>query len=122
MRLLSIFLLITFCFFAVFGLYIPMMSHGGHDEGCLMSLGAAALCAVPLAHLQNWQAAFTAIFMELLTLWAAMLLIRARFDLFDSDVASYRYGLILRRTPARPTLFQELYSDGILNRKEPHFS
>lgn len=87
-----------------------------------MSLGAIAVCAVPLAHLQNWQAAFTAILLEILVLWTAALLVRARFDVFDSDTALHGFGLALRRTPARPTLFQELFSNGILNRKEPHFS
>ena len=111
-------LLTAFIVAAVFGLYLPMMGHAGHEVGCPFSPGGTALCGVPLAHLEHWQGAFTAVFGEILVLLSVLVLVFfRRHDLFDPDIGTRDSYRLLQRVPVHPTLFQELFSQGILNPK-----
>src|SRR3989344_3251825 len=88
MRAYAIPILIAFCLATVFGLYLPTMSHAGHDTGCIFAQGGTLICAAPLAHLEHWQAAFTAVLVELVILFTLVLVFFMRYDLFDPDVIS----------------------------------
>ncbi len=112
-------ILIAFCVAAVFGLYMPMASHAGHEAPCPFAPGGTALCAAPFAHLEHWQSAFVAVFVEVFVLFVLAVVFFSRYDLFDPDVRRYPTYRILNRIPMRPSLFQELFSQGILNRKAP---
>ncbi len=116
-RLLASIIIFAFVVAAVFGLYIPMMEHG---MGCPFMQGGTALCTVPLAHVEHWQSAFTATLIYLLALYAAALLFIVRMDLFGIADHQYERYRLRERIPMGPTLFQELYSRGILNRRELH--
>ena len=118
-RTYTLSLLIVIILVAVFGLYIPFVGMMGHDMGCPLSFGGATLCPAPLAHLSYWQTAFAATLVELLILCALAV---ASFALFDfsqqKDTERKRYHLHIY-IPLRPTLFQELFAQGILNRRAP---
>ena len=72
-----------------------------------------------LEHMQHWQSALATILAEILTLCALVLFFRKPFLAFLSDTKQTRWYTRIRM-PDRPTLFQELFARGILNRKEPH--
>ena len=122
MRTYAIPILIAFCVAAVFGLYLPTTGHAGHEEGCIFAPGGTAICAAPLAHLEHWQSAFAAVLVELLLFFTLSLIFFTRYDLFDPDVGRHATYRPPKFAPIRPSLLQELYSDGILNRKEPYRS
>lgn len=118
---IAVLLLTAFIVAAVFGLYLPMMGHAGHDVGCAFSPPGTALCSAPVAHLEHWQAAFTAVLGVILVLLSVLVLVFfRRHDLFDPDVGVYETHVVLDRAGARPPLLQELFSNGILNRKEAY--
>lgn len=116
---LALILLAAFIALAGFGLYMPMTNHTGHNVDCPFAPGGTALCAAPLAHLKHWQESFTAILVQtLLFVGAALIFINIQgfFPKLDPQYQRYR---LRTHTPIRPPLFQELYSQGILNRKAP---
>ncbi len=115
-------LVVAFVVVAVFGLYVPAMGHAGHSTSCPFSLGFAVLCA-PMTHMKHWQDALVATLVEALVFVGFVaLLFFARHELFDPDVGRFAPLRVRSRTSDRPLLFQELFSDGILNRKEPYVS
>ncbi len=108
-------LLGVFVFVAVFGL--PMLlSNTEHHVGCPLHGAGAVMCeSTILEHFSIWQAMFAS-FLALFV-----------FVCFGGAVVSTipepslnRVRIRCRRAPARPTLLQELFSSGILNRKEPY--
>lgn len=112
-------LVFAFVLTAVFGLYLPSMEHVGH-EGCPFAAPvSAAVCAAPLAHLGHWQSSFTAVLSELFVLAAAVFFLVAWFGFTARQDAQFVRYRLRKRMPRRPTLFQELFARGILNRKEP---
>ena len=117
-RLIPSLVLSAFVLLAVFGLYFPTMEHRGH-EGCPFAPGAAAVCVAPLAHLEHWQSSFTGILAEIFVLVGAALLLVFGFVLTSKIDAQFKRYRLRERIPIRPALFQELFSRGILNRKEP---
>ena len=64
--------------------------------------------------------AFAAILAEILALCAlAIFFFKRPLLAVITDTSQVRWR-VRKRTPVRPTLFQELFAQGILNRKEPH--
>lgn len=119
-RLIANILLAALIIGAVFGLYLPMMSHAGHEAGCPFTPGGTAVCTTPLAHLKHWQSAFAAVLADILILLAfAFFSIRAEF--FKPPERQIATFAVRKRGPERPTLMQELFSDGILNCKESYY-
>ncbi|RJQ33761.1 hypothetical protein C4568_03870 [Candidatus Parcubacteria bacterium] len=116
-RIAAIALIVLFILFAVFGLYMPTAAH--HHAMCPFAAGIVLLCSTPLAHLSHWKAVFVMVLTEVLLLAALIILV------FSSGIVhlplddKYKRYRLLRRIPVRPTLWQELFSQGILNRKEP---
>lgn len=114
---IGILVLSAFILIAVFGLYMPV--HIGHETGCPFSPGETAMCASSLSHLEHWQSAFVAVLVQLLTLIAVAVVFFVLSKPFANRSPQYERYRLLERVPVRPPLFQELYSRGILNRKEP---
>ncbi len=112
-------LLIAFILMAGFGLFMPIMSHGGHEMDCPFAPGGTALCAAPLAHIKHWQDAFVTILVETLLLVGIALAFIKSLNFFPTLDPQYERYRMRARIPIRPPLFQELYSQGILNRKAP---
>jgi len=113
--------LTVFVLVAVFGMPL-ILSTPMHHGGCpFMSMSdQPIICsAETLLHMKHWQSAFATVLAEILVLVALVLLFfRKPFSaLIDTGQMRWRAQ---RRTPKRPTLFQELFMRGILNRKEPH--
>jgi hypothetical protein len=117
-RLITSFVLSAFVLLAVFGLYLPTMEHMGH-ESCPFAPGEASACVAPLAHLEHWQSSFTGILAEAFVLIGVALVLVLGFALTPKTDAQFERYRLQERIPIRPTLFQELFSRGILNRKEP---
>ena len=92
-----------------------------HEIGCPFAMGQTAICATSvLEHLQHWQIAFASIFAELLVI-AALALVAVRYwELAALPEPSFARIRLRSCAPNKPTLFQELFSRGILNRREAY--
>jgi hypothetical protein len=101
------------------GMYMPMGTGGDHGPACPFASMHGALCNAPLSHISFWQGLTTAVVLELLLLCFVFALVGTRHTLFERDVGSFSGTSALERVSIRPPLFQELFSAGILNRKEP---
>jgi hypothetical protein len=111
-------LLTTFVLAALFGVYgMVSLSHTNHG-GCPASPAQHTLCASPLEHLSHWQAIFTAVFAQVLLLVAFVALFSVRATLSIDTVGQTQWKF-RQRVPLRPIVLQELFSQGILHRKEP---
>lgn len=110
-------LLVVFVLMAGFGLFMPMNGHAGHAAPCPFALGGAALCAAPLAHIEHWQTTFMAVLVETFVLLALAVAFFWRYDLFDPDVGRGKTSWSFVRASVRPSLLQELFSNGILHPK-----
>jgi hypothetical protein len=112
-------ILIVFMAMAVFGLYFPMIPMGGHDSGCPFAVGGTSLCAQPFAHIEHWQSNTLTILTEIFIL-VSLLFVAWLFGNYPplDALERQRYRMPLR-SPPRPTLLQELFSQGILNRRAP---
>lgn len=119
--LIAKYVLAAFVIAALFGVYgMVSLGHGAHG-GCPVSPSEHTLCASPLEHLSHWQVVFTAVFGQILALFA---LVAVFVGLITSaqDVSGQYSWRRYTRTPLRPTLLQELFSQGILHRKEPQIA
>lgn len=112
-------LLISFIALAGLGLFIPTMSHAGHNIDCPFAPGSTALCAAPLDHLKHWQDSFLAVLVQSLLIVGIALILTRLSGIFPKLDPQYERYRLRTRIPIRPPLFQELYSQGILNRKAP---
>ncbi len=113
--------LTAFILAALFGIYgMVSFSHAEHS-GCPVSSTQHSLCISPLKHLGHWQAVFTAVFAELVTLFTFIV----AFFIGTAAIPTLKQATLWRyreRVPLRPTVLQELFSQGILHRKEPQIA
>ena len=104
---------------AVLGMPLMLASPIHHEMGCPFT-GMQSICSMSsLEYVKHWQIAFASILVEILVIAA---LADAVFRRWQLIALPEPYHVRLRNyahIPARPTLFQELYSRGVLNRKEP---
>ena len=100
------------------GLLVPLSDHEGHAMQCPFAMGEMVVCAAPIAHLKHWQDALIAIFVECLVLIGAALAILGLRALIARPDPHHQRLKHRALRPIRPPLLQELYSQGILNRKE----
>lgn len=115
------FLLGVIVVLAVLGTPLMLATPMHHEMGCPFSMGETAMCSMSVFdHIRNWQVAFAAIFAELLIMAALALVALRQWELVALPEPQYAYVRIRSRAPDRPTLFQELFSRGILNRKVPY--
>ena len=112
----ALLILIAFALSGVFGIYLTF-GHEGHGMHCLFSDGQAAVCDRALLHLSHWESAYTAIVSHVLFLLSFCILGVALFRLRHlRDPVPLQ--VVFSRVSERPCLLQELFSRGILNRKE----
>lgn len=114
--ILSVFVLAAL--FGVYGMLDP--SHSEHG-GCPTSPAQHMLCATPLEHLGHWQAVFTGLVAQILILLAAVIIIALNGALVADTLGCVEWRQY-RHIPRRPTTLQELFSQGILHRKEPQIA
>jgi len=110
--------LTAFIVAALFGVYgMISLSHAEHGSCPLLS-NQHSLCATPLEHLGHWQIVFTAVLAELAALFALGAIFGIGISLSPEAYrrTAWRYR---SHAPRRPTILQELFSQGILHRKEP---
>ena len=113
--------LTAFIFAALFGIYgMVSFSHSGHG-GCPFSPVQHSLCVTPLEHLGHWQTVFTAVFAEIVVLFALVALFFT-YTALTADTLRSTPWRHQEKVPLRPTLLQELFSQGILHRKEPQIA
>lgn len=109
-------LLMIFVFVAMFGMYVMFASADHHSDCPLMP--SAVACATSLSgHIDHWKLAF-ANMVELLIIATFLFWPGSAFAIVR-DPAHIRLDF-QDTVSSRPTLFQELFSHGIHNRKEPH--
>lgn len=70
-----------------------------------------------LEHVTHWQIAFAAIFAELLVVAAFALVAFQQWELAALPERSHVRIRIRSRAPYRPTLFQELFAQGVIHSK-----
>ncbi len=106
--------LFVFVSVTLFGL-TSLLSHSDHHAHCPLQGAATVLCeSTTIEHIGMWQGMFVAVF---------LLLFVAGLHPFSRRVETVPTTKKVRLRRAyfslpRPTLFQELFSSGILNRKE----
>lgn len=115
--------IIGYIFIAVFGL-LPMvgMSHNmmNHDTNCPYSTDMQAVCDMGFSHIRGWQVLSNVIIVTIFSI-----LILAIFNLLQPfEKTLLINGVWLKRIRKRdeytpPDLYQELFSQGILNPKNP---
>ncbi|MBL8158068.1 hypothetical protein JNK62_00830 [bacterium] len=107
-------LIVILLFVAAFGLPV-LLSHTDHHFGCPLQTAQAALCSeAALEHLSLWQSMFSSI-LSVFVLFIGLAVFRVGTPMCVSETVrlrSYQWN-------PRPTLYQELVSRGIHNRKEP---
>ena len=106
---------------AVFGMPLLLSGPMNHEMGCPFDQGEAAMCAMSvLEHMKYWQLAFASIVLELLAVAALTFIAYGKWKGIAPRTPGFGRILAHSHVPARPTLFQELFSRGILNRKESY--
>lgn len=120
LRLMSRFVTATvfgvFLFVAIFGLPV-LLSHPEHHIGCPLMGAQTVMCeSTVIEHFSIWQMMFASV-VDIIVL---VLSITIFFLILDAVFAQERIRIRTgARETRRPTLMQELFSCGILNRKEP---
>jgi hypothetical protein len=109
----------AFVLTAVFGLFAMVLSAHDHQSGCHGEASASVVCEEVLAHIPHWQQVALAVAVEVLVLvaFAYVFFVRIAYGAAGNHVSAY--ARLRQRVPLCPTLFQELFARGILNRKEP---
>ncbi len=105
---------------AVLGMPVLLASPMHQEIGCPFMSGQTAICtSTVLEHLRHWQTAFATILAELLLIAALALAVMRQWRLSLPEKRCERIRP-RSRTPDRPTLLQELFSQGLLNRRESY--
>lgn len=111
-------LVATLILFSFLSVGISMISFSHHEIGCPFFPGQAVLCETPLEHFSHWQSSSIAAGLS----FFAVLLAIAISSLFLFAILQQERERLKPHhvcASARPTLFQELFSSGLLNSKIP---
>ncbi len=109
-----------FILFSMGAVWFALTGPMHHEMGCPFMPGHEVACAGPLEHLSHWQSSFLAIVAEILAFFVLLFFaFRSRF-LSELDVGPPKFIFLNSPISHRPTLLEELFSKGILNRKEPY--
>lgn len=109
---LAIIVFCAFAFVSLFGLPL-LLAHAGHHHDCPLLQGAQLCQSTTLEHVSLWELLLATV-LDALVVVFLVCVVAFTVPLNQKFRTRYRYKII-----PRPTLFQELYSSGILNRKEP---
>lgn len=105
-----------FLFVTLFGLP-ALLSHSDHNVGCPLQAAGQVMCeSTIIEHVTIWSSMFASMLASLAII-IGFVGVAVRIPLPAYEHVRLRQR---RRTPVRPTLLQELFSCGILNRKEPY--
>lgn len=115
---LQMMLVLGFISMAVFGFFVPFAVMG-HDAGCPLASANSALCGEPLLHISHWQAVFVTILAELIIFSVFILAVFVLRDLAPPKTSGRERFFARVHVPSRPTLLEELFARGILNRRAP---
>jgi hypothetical protein len=121
LRTLAQFLLLLLVSVTLFGLplSLPNLTHYNHH--CPLTGEEMPLCATVLEHIDHWQTAFASVVATFILLAAFVYIARTLQFSFLRTLAKVRRRSYLHfHPPDRPTLFQELFSQGLLNPKIPY--
>jgi len=97
--------------------FIALTGPMHHEMGCPFMPGHSVVCAQPLEHLSHWQSSFLAIVADILLLFTLLFLAFRKRLVFARETGPPRRIFLQSIVPHRPTLLQELFSQGILNPK-----
>ncbi len=113
---LSIFILIIFIAMAVFGiLSIPPTHH--HELGCPFMIGEQSICPMGLfEHISAWQSIFT---VSISYIFSLIIILFFIFTTHPPNLLEFTAKRWVRNNFFFTFLYQELYSEGILNPKAP---
>lgn len=119
-KILGIIAVTSFIFVVSFGAINMVPSHH-HEPGCPFMIGEQAVCAMDLFdHIRAWQSTFMAYLPSVLLLIALAYVCSAFWKITDPPNRLLSYLYRPRRCQAdRNILYQELFSQGILNPKAP---
>lgn len=115
-RVLTAMLFGVFVCVTLFGLP-ALLSHDDHHVGCPLLMAREVMCESTIfEHFSIWQAMLATI-VVLVSVSIAVLFATGQL----ADALHQRFRLRRHEfQPPRPSLMQELYSSGILNRREPY--
>ncbi len=120
MRDFALPVLLLFLVASVFGAYV-MFGPMHMSAGCPLIRGELVVCTSTIVeHINHWQLAFASVLFELLAFAGFALFAVGIWSPYTLRAYSHERIRLRSRAPVRPTLFQELFSRGILNRKEPY--
>ncbi|OGG72747.1 hypothetical protein A3A38_03750 [Candidatus Kaiserbacteria bacterium RIFCSPLOWO2_01_FULL_53_17] len=103
---------------AVLGMPLMLASPVHQEMGCPFAMGQTTICSMSIfEHVAHWRIAFAAIFAELLVVAALALIAVRQWELVALPEPGFVRIRLRSRAPARPTLFQELFSRGIVHPK-----
>ena len=117
-RILASCIVLSFVLVGTFGMtaFLNDPMHSGH---CPFTLDESAICTTSiLQHLGHWQAAFADIVASGLLI-AIFVLVQILPDIFKLPDRRRAALFQIHRRPEPVLLFQQLFSQGILNRKVP---
>ncbi len=115
------FLTIIFLLIAGFGFVMPMTTDGHHHEsGCPFMPGEQSVCMMtPLDHISAWQSTFTTLVPGAFSLILLTLCLVVIASQFFRPPDTGRSPARLQKINIPPSLYQQLFSKGILNPKAP---
>ncbi|MEK7601982.1 MAG: hypothetical protein AAB472_00620 [Patescibacteria group bacterium] len=119
-RILTRLLLLTFATVTLFGLTFTASSPAHHDSHCPLMGSEMSLCATALDHIEHWQIAFAAA-LPVIVVFTALLLVTVLLY-FPFLPRGNRVRLKWKseiRLENHPTLYQELFAQGLLNPRIP---
>lgn len=119
-NILSIIILVAFITVAVFGILSITPSHT-HEPGCPFMPGEQAICPMGLLeHISAWKNIFTvSVPYAVLLILVIFLILSLWFLIHPPNYFFFKYKRLRQVGFAHITLYQELFSQGILNPKAP---
>lgn len=119
-RTLAISLVLACMFVALFGLSATTAAAHHHGEHCPLTGAEPSLCVTVLDHIEHWHTIFAVVLSTLVVF--GVLLLASRI-LWLSQVSIRKRRQVARpmrwHQTQRPSLLQELFSQGLLNPRVP---
>lgn len=114
--LITIFILGLFFALSVFGATLSATHKEHHNPACPFSATIDSLCDTPFGHIEHWQSTFTTILKQLPVVFFGVVV----FLLLGIKKENLVWFRIRKRCLFVSRNLQELFSQGILHRKEDY--
>ncbi len=106
--------LAAFLFIVIVGPWLVFSSPVDIDPGCLFTHGQESFCSMTsLEHLEQWQSAFMFTLVQILSFAVCIAVV----SIFFAIIQRLKPDIPFFFKRYQPTLFQQLFSQGILNSK-----